>query len=376
MIDTPIERANTSSMKWDKYPSDVIPMWVADMDLPVAEPIMEAMRQRLAHPIVGYTRTPDSTRAAVAAQLERDFGWKIDPEWLVFVAGVVPALSASIRAWTPPGEAVMVNTPLYHHFLHIAQDLGREMIDVPLVHDEGLRYRFDLDAMRASVTPQTRLLMLCSPHNPVGRSWRRDELEALCQFAEEHDLLIISDEIHAGLTLVGEHCCIAPLTAPERVITISSASKTFNVAGENASFAVISDPAMRAQFQSACQGIVSMVSPLAFAACEAAYTDGEPWRQELLGLLRQHYARIERAVQNWPGVQLAPLEATYLAWLKVDDVELGGDGADDVFAACERAGVGPSPGAQFGDARFIRLNFACPSAQLEEVLRRLDTVFS
>ena len=370
------QRRTTDSLKWKRFanqkdlPQDVLPMWVADMDFDCAPEIQSAIIQRAQHPIYGYTVAGESVMAETIGYLRDQTGWVVEPDWIVWLPGVVPGLAASIQAFATPGEAVMTNSPVYHHFLHIAQDAERQLIDVPLVYDPALRYSFDLDAMRRAATPNCKALLLCSPHNPVGRVLTTQELQQLAEFAIEQDMVLVVDEIHSGLVLGNQPFVTMAQAAPEcldRLVMINSPSKTFNTAGANCSYAVIPNPRLRHQFNLASRCAAGGVSPFAFAATEAAYRSGEAWRQTLIQELRSHYQLIAKRVQSWPGVRLTPLEATYLAWLEIKDLQL--DNPELFFA---KAGVGISPGSQFGDQDFIRLNFACPQAQLVKALDRME----
>lgn len=364
-------RANTGSLKWEKYRNkDILPMWVADMEFDSAPEINQAIIERVQQGTLGYTLATESVVASVGDALKRDFNWEIQPEWLVWLPGVVPGLAACCRAFGQPGDAVMTSSPIYHHFLHVAEIADRRHLDVPLKCVDG-HWSFDLEAMRAAVTDETFLLNLCSPHNPVGRVYSKQELRDVVAFAKEHNLIVVSDEIHCGLVLDKdlEHVPTA-VAAPEyadHIITLMSPSKTFNTAGVNASYAVVPNEKLRKALIKSCASVVPMVPTLCYTAAEAAYRHGEPWRLALIEHLRENYRLIESAVARWDKVALTPLQATYLAWLDVSAL-----GLDNPQAFFEDAGVGLSGGAEFGDGRFLRLNFACQREMLEVALSRMD----
>ena len=369
-FDTVLSREGTASLKWERYRDrDVLPFWVADMDFAVAEPIRRALRERLEHPIYGYTLAPDALVEAVRGHLSDEYGWQVEPDWLVWLPGVVPGLAASCRAFVGAGEEVLVNPPLYPHFLD-AHEAGRQrLLEVPL-RDLGGRATWDVAAMRAACTERTRLLMLCSPHNPTGTVFTTGETRAVMALAAERDLVVVSDEIHADLVL-DRHARHVPtaVACPEeaaRVITLMSASKTWNIAGLNCSFAVIPDETLRGRFRDGARTIVPPVPPLAYEATRAAFAEGGAWRSSLLDYLRGNLALIEERVGSMPGLALRPLQATYLAW--IDATALGLDDAQGWF---EARGVGLSAGEQFGLPGHLRMNFACPRSTLVEGLERM-----
>jgi cysteine-S-conjugate beta-lyase len=374
-FDTVWERRGTDSQKWQKYPGqDVLPMWVADMDFKSPPAILEALEERVKHGIFGYARPTKATVDAVVSALLVRYGWAVDPSWLVWLPGLVCGLNVTAQAFAQPGEAVMCCTPVYPPFMTAPKNSGRESIAVPLVHRAAAgRWEMDFDAMEKAVTARTKLFFLCNPHNPVARVFRKDELIKLAEFCLKHDLILCSDEIHCDLILdVLPHIPTATLGAEiaARTVTLMAPSKTYNVPGLGTSFAVISDPKLRATFVRATAGIVAEVTTLGFAACEAAYRDSEPWRQALLTYLRGNRELIAQYIaSDLPGVSLeAPIEATYLAWLNVQAL-----GLSDPVAHFEKHGVGLSDGAFFGERRglHVRLNFGCPRSTLEEGLRRI-----
>ena len=264
---------------------------------------------------------------------------------------------------------VLTATPVYPPFLSAPGLSGRNLVRVPLCEDAG-RWVWDFAALEAAVTPQTRLLLLCHPHNPVGRAWSEDELQALAEFALRHDLVVCSDEIHCDLVLEAgcRHVPFARLgdAAARRSITLMAPSKTYNIAGLGCSLAIIPDPDLRRRYRSAMRGIVPDVNVLALTACAAALTEGEAWRQDLLAVLRANRDRVERAVAEMPGLAIGHVEATYLAW-----IDARGLSVESPLAFFEAAGVGLSDGRDFGLPGWVRLNFGCAPALLEQALFRM-----
>jgi cystathionine beta-lyase len=356
------------SVRWNRYAGrDVIPLWVADMDFPAPPAVIEALRERVAGGLFGYGQPLPSLVDAVVAHCAREYAWAIEPDWLVWLPGLVPGLHAACRAIE--GD-VFTATPVYPPFLSAPSSQRRLLRSLPLVCDEhGWGWDF---AAADALMKAARLFLLCHPHNPVGRAWREDELWQLAALAEKHDLVVCSDEIHCDLTLNGRHRPFATL-APEiaaRTITLMAPSKTFNIAGLGCAFAIIPDATLRRNFCAAMHGIVPHPNVLGLAACEAAYRDGGAWRTQLLDTLRGNAARVEQAIDALPGLSMQRVEATFLAW--IDCRELG---IEHPAAFFEQAGVGLSDGADFGPAsayaRCVRLNFGTPRALLDEALGRI-----
>ena len=373
-FDTPLDRHGTDSHKWQKYAGrDVLPLWVADMDFKSPPAVLEALHRRVDHGIFGYARPLRSTVAAVEEALAERYGWSIDPDWIVWLPGLVVGLNVTARAFAEPGGEVLTLAPAYPPFITAPENSGSVSVSVPWVLQAGA-WAIDWDALEAAVTPRTRLFYLCNPHNPLARVWRRDELARLAEFCERRDLILCSDEIHCDLILdpALPHVPTA-LLSPEiaaRSITLMAPSKTYNVPGLGTSIAIIPDPARRARFVRAAKGIVAEVTCLGFAACEAAYRDCEPWRRALLTCLRGNRDYLLDAIaREVPGVRVeAPVEATYLLWLNVAAL-----GLPAPVAHFEEHGIGLSDGAPFGapPGSHLRLNFGCPRAVLVEAVERM-----
>ena len=369
-FDIRIDRSGTASVKWDRYGGrDVIPLWVADMDFRAPDEVVRALQDRVAHGIFGYTSTPPELAEIVCARLKDDYDWRVEPGWLVWFPGVMAGVYGACRAVGVPGDECITFVPVYPPFLSAPALSQRSLVTVAL-ENCGNRWGIDWDALADTVTPRSRVLLLCNPHNPVGRVWTDEELERLSSFALRHDLVVISDEIHAGLVLSPgtHHRPIAALhpDIARRTITILSPSKTFNIPGLDCAFAVISDAALRRSFRKAMRGVVPGVNILGYTAAMAAYRLGEPWRQRLVAYLRGNRDLVAHEIGKMAGLSVNDVEATYLAW-----IDTRSSGIPDPCRFFEDAGVGLSDGAEFGAPGFVRLNFGCPRPLLAEALLRM-----
>lgn len=385
---TPVERRhplpdNWPSQKWHRYPGDVLPLWVADMDFLSPPAVIEALHARVDHGVFGYGLVPDSLRETLCSWSEAHYGCTIEADWQLWLAGVVPALHLASLALTEPGDGILTVTPIYPPFLRVAERTGRLAQQAPLRAPAapGESWQLDIEALEAVITPRTRLLLWCHPHNPTGRVWTHDELAGLAALVERHDLLLVSDELHCDL-LLEEGETHRPLAArfPElasRTLTLWAPSKTFNLAGLTTACAVIPDAGLRRRFASAIKGLQPDGNVLGLVAAEAAYAHGEPWRQALLDVLRRHRQALVERVANWPGVIMNPPQSTYLAWLDLRGAQALDrlDGSPQQLLL-EYAGVALSDGAEFGWPGFVRLNFGTTATQLEAALARLDKVLS
>jgi cysteine-S-conjugate beta-lyase len=390
-FDTPIDRRGTASYKWELYGPDVLPLWVADMDFASPPAVVAALERRAAHGVFGYSLVPRSLVEAIRTHLLDRFGWRIEEEWLVWLPSVVPGLDLACRAFAGDGEGVLTLTPVYPPFLRAPGEQGRRLVTVPVKPPGGgvvaseppahggvvpaTDWRFPLDDLEAAITPDSRLLLFCHPHNPIGRVWRRDEVAAVVEFCRRRGLVLCSDEIHADLLLDDLGHVPSVLAHPDAAaltVTLFAPSKTFNLPGLNFAFAVISDAELRRRFREAAAGLLPFPGCFAIAAAEAAYSDGIPWLEELLVYLCGNRDLLERFVaERLPRVSVTHVEATYLAWLDVRALGLADPGE-----ACRRAGVALSNGADFGTPGFLRLNFACPRSTLVEALERIAAVLA
>ena len=371
-FNVPVERRNTASMKWHKYKDkDIIPLWVADMDFCSPPAVIEALQQRIAHGVFGYTVAPDSLKTLVAEKLAADYNWSIESDWLVWLPGLVTGFNVACRAVGKDNDDVMTAVPVYPHFLTAPQNSRRNLIKV-LLQEKDNQWTFDFDRLEKAITPDTRLFILCNPHNPVGRVFGRDELNTLAAICEKHDIVICSDEIHCELILDRDKTHIPTATLDteiaRRTITLMSPSKTFNLPGLGCAFAVISQKKLRRRFIRVMAGIVPHVNVMGYTAAEAAYRDCADWHAQLLEYLRGNRDAAARAIAAMPGLSMSPVEATYLAWIDVRSAHL-----PDPVRFFEDAGVGLQDGVEFGGPGFVRLNFGCRRPLLETALDRMAT---
>jgi len=363
-FDAPVERDGTWSMRWQRYAGrDVIPLWVADTDFRSPPAVLEALAARVQHGVFGYTAPPDELRDAIADRMLRRYAWRVDPAWIAFLPGVVPALHLAARRLTRPGEHALVPTPVYHHFKRAVELAPRPHTDLPLVLERG-RWVFDLDALRHAMTPGTGLFYLCNPQNPGGTVFRRDELLRLAELTQ--GCVIVSDEIHCDLVLEPEarHVPIASLS-PEisrRTVTLMSASKAFNFPAVGCAWAIVEDARLRDALTEDVRAHVLPSPPVfGYVATLAALREGEDWLAAQIDYLRGNRDRVAASLP----LPMACVEATYLAWIDCSSVPVD---AHDLFL---RNGVALSPGSQFGAPRFVRLNFGTQRARLQEALRRM-----
>lgn len=365
------DRRGTGSLKWERYPGGhVLPMWVADMDFLSAPEITSALRERAGHGVFGYTVPPRSTVESAIEYLQNHHGYAATPEQIVWFPGLVPALNVACRAFLQPGEEALTCTPVYPPFLTAPDFAGVGLRKVDLAEKDGV-WNVDFEALETAVTPQTKLFILCNPHNPVGRVFPETTVARLAEFCRKHRLVLVSDEIHCDLVLDGlPHTSGLKFSSPDGppVVAMFAPSKTFNLAGLACAFLVIPDATTRRAFQRAARGLITEINAFGYAGCEAALRHGWPWREQLLDVLRANRDRVEEFVaSSLPGIRTWHVEATYLAWL--DARALGLPNAARFF---EDHGVGLSEGVPFGaPPGFLRLNFGCPRVQLDEALDRM-----
>lgn len=370
-FDEPLDRHGQWSLKWDRYAGrDVIPLWVADMDFRCPAAITDVLRARVDHGVFGYVEPGPELIETIAARIASSYGWQTQADWYVWLPGLVSGLNVVCRAVGEVGDDVLTGIPIYPPFLSAPVHAERTCVRVPLLNDQG-RWRFDPAALGRAVTPRSRLLLLCNPHNPVGRVWSRRELEGLARVALEQDLVICSDEIHCGLLLDSDkqHVPLAGI-APEiadRTITLMAASKTFNLPALGCAFAIVPNPELRARIRKVMAGVVHRPLGIGLWATLAAYRDGEPWRRALVDYLRGNRDLVDARVGAMPPLSMTPVEATYLAW--IDCRALGVDNPAKFF---EDAGVGLYDGADFGTPGWVRLNFGTRRALLAEALDRMQ----
>ena len=372
-FDQSIDRLNTGSNKWSKYPPDVLPLWVADMDFAATPPILDALQQRLSHPVLGYAVAEPALRQQIAAYVQARYHWSIEPQDVVLLPGVEPGFNMALKAFCQAGHQVMMHTPVYKPLLQAPEFWGLHRHDLPLHPDPCIA--LDLEAFDRAAA-QSSAWILCNPHNPLGRVFERDTLLKLAQSCVAHNTLIISDEIHCDLLYDGRrHTPIASLSPQiaKRTITLMSASKTYNIAGLKTAFAIIPDPELRQRFDKSRLGMVDSVNLRGLQATQAALAHCGAWREALLRYLQSNRDVLVQSVARLlPGVVLHAPQATFLAWLDCSALKLGQD-AQKFFL--EHARVALSPGLDFGSSsdQWVRLNFGCTRAVLSQALARMQT---
>jgi cystathionine beta-lyase len=373
-FDRLIDRVHSDSDKWRRYGDDVLPLWVADMDFTSPEPILRALRERVDHGIFGYPAEPPELRPVITERLQRLYGWKVEPEALVFLPGVVVGFNLAIRAVSSPGEGALAQTPVYFPILDAPCHTDCILDEMQLTREPDGRYEIDFDLFEAAITGRTRVFVLCNPHNPVGRVYRRDELERMAEICLRHNVVICSDEIHCDLVFRGhQHLPIATLApeVAERTITLMAPSKTYNIPGLHCSVAIIENPELRQQFVAARCGLVCSVNVMGLVAGLAAYRDGQPWLDAVLDYLEANRDFLaDYVAASLPGVSMHKPEGTYLAWLDCRQAGIPGN-PHEFFV--DKARVALNDGAVFGRGGegFVRLNFGCPRSTLVEALDRM-----
>ena len=369
-FDTVLERRGTASLKWEKYRErDIIPLWVADMDFRSPPAVIRALQQRIENGVFGYTITPDDLNETVMAMLQTQYAWKVEPEWLVWLPGLVTGLNVACRAVGEDGDDVMTAVPIYPPFLSAPGFSRRNIIKVDM-HEDNNQWQFDFDRLEESITAATKLFLLCSPHNPVGRVFTAAELTTLADICQKYDIVICSDEIHCDLILDRQKSHIPTATlnpdVAARTITLMSPSKTFNLPGLSCALAVIPAKKLRHSFKKVMAGIVPRVNAVGYTAARVAFEDCAEWHAALLEYLRGNLAAVEQAIHQMPELSMAPVEATYLAW-----IDMRHSGVKNPAAFFEDAGVGLQDGIEFDAPGFVRLNFGCPRSLLEKALDRM-----
>ncbi len=373
-FDTVVDRRSTNSMKWGVYGEDVLPMWVADMDFTSPPAVIRALCERAQHGIFGYELSPGHLPELITQRLAALYDWYVEPDAIVFLPGIVSGFNVATRAFVERDESVLIQTPVYMHILHAARDARVRGQTMELTRQRDGRYIIDFDRFDQAFTEQTRLFLLCNPHNPAGRVFSRDELEQVAENCLQHNTLICSDEIHADIIFNGHrHTPIASL-APEieaRTITLMAPSKTFNVAGLHCGFAVIPNPDLRRRYERGRGGLVGAPNLMGYIAAEAAYAEGQPWLSALLRYLETNRNVMETYLaDHMPQLTMASPEGTYLAWINCRKAGLGS--SPETFFL-EHGGVALNGGAAFGPGGdgFVRLNFGCPRSILLEGLARM-----
>lgn len=363
-------RQGSDSIKWHKYQErDIIPMWVADMDFISPPAVLEALHERVNHGIFGYGYQDTACHAAIVDHLWQTYQWAVEPHWIVWLPGLVCGLNVVCRSVGQTGDSVVTTVPVYPPFLSAPQFSNRDLITTQMIQSAG-SWQMDWDNLESVITPPSSLFMLCNPHNPTGRVFTRDELNQLADICLRHHLVICSDEIHCDL-LLEPGCTHIPTAtlSPEigqQTITLMAPSKTYNIPGLSCAFAIISNDSLRRKFKRAMAGIVPHVNVLGMVAAQAAYAKGGEWLAQLLVYLKKNRDLVYQTIRRTKGLQMANVEATYLAWIDAQSLQ-----CSQPMVHFEKAGVGLSDGAEFHGPGFVRLNFGCSRHLLTKALKRM-----
>jgi len=385
-FDTIIDRRNSHSSKWDGMAAatgadadDAIAMWVADMDFVAPEAVRVALQQEVDRLTLGYYANDITWREAMSEWMDRHHGWKPDPEWITPTSGIGSALGLILQAFSEEGDAVVVFSPVYHAFFRYIQANDREVFAQTMEQVDG-RYRMDFDALERDLPKNARIVFFCSPHNPGGTVWTREEILRLVEFCEKHDLILVSDEIHNDLIFDGNNHHVTHKLAPEasdRIITCVGATKTFNLAGAHIGGCIVPNREMRVRFRKMCQRSGLLSYPLmGMIATEAAQRHGDEWLSQLVPYLQENRDLFEQGIAKAiPGAKPMHLQATYLGWVNFEDTGL--THADALKRITTDARIGVSDGPVFGPGgdTFFRFNFATPRPVLIEALKRLEEAF-
>jgi cystathionine beta-lyase len=374
------DRRPTESVKWNQYKADVLPLWVADMDFPVAEPIQRALRERIDHGIYGYPevgskhKTTAELKQVLIDQMQMLYNWQVLAEELIFLPGVIVGINLTCHTLAAPGGNVVVQTPVYPPFLQVAKNVGMERHDALLGRRRDGHYEIDWEAFEAGLDEQTKVFILCNPHNPVGRVFRKDELEHMAELCLKRGVVICSDEIHCDLLFKGKkHTPIASLDREIALnsVTLMAPTKTYNIAGLQCSFAIVQNQELRKKLEHSMKGLVMWVNLLGLTATLAAYRDGQEWLEQVLHYLEGNRDYLYNFVRDQlPALQMVKPEGTHLAWLDCHNSKIHGNPYEFFL---KEARVALSDGATFGKGGegFVRLNFACTWVVLSQALERM-----
>lgn len=376
-FDKVIDRKQSYSKKWRKYAGkDILPLWVADMDFIAPPAVLAALQRTLEHGVFGYSMHQEEVRSDIVGYLQREYSWSVAEKDIVWLPGLVCGLNLAAQALSDVDQPIITATPVYPPFMSAPLNAGRELLKTPLLEVTGdWRWNWeDLEQQFAATRIKPKLLLLCNPHNPVGKMWTREELEQLLEFAIRHDLVVCSDEIHCDLILDEnrKHIPFASISreAAERSITLMAPSKTYNVAGLNCSFAIATNPLIRNKFAKIMRGLFGDLNSFGVAACQAAYSECNDWKNGLLVYLRANRDLIVQTLTPYTDLQLTIPEATYLLW--IDGRKLCAKyKIENLQQFFEQACVGLSDGAEFDLPGFVRLNFGTSRVTLTQALERM-----
>lgn len=385
-FDEIIDRRGTHCSKWDTLealyglsPDDALAMWVADMDFRPPAAVQQALERMIRHGVYGYFGDERDYKAAICWWMQNRHGWAVEPEWIFTANGLVNGTALCVDTWTEPGDAMALMTPVYHAFFRVIRANGREVRELPLKNANN-RYEMDFEAWDRLMTGREKMLILCSPHNPGGRVWSREELEGVAAFAERHNLIVVSDEIHHDLVYPGNRHTPMAVAAPgiaDRLVMMSAATKTFNIAGAHVGNVIIADEKLRKAFAQRMMALGISPNSFGMQMVTAAYSpEGAEWVDALMDYLEGNRRIFDEGINTVPGLRSMPLEGTYLAW-----VDYSGTGMDqkEVLRRVEKeARIATNYGPTFGKGgeTFLRFNLAMPRSQIEDAVKRLKAAFA
>ncbi|NSX53954.1 MalY/PatB family protein [Parasulfitobacter algicola] len=384
-FDKIIDRRGTHCSKWDMMEplygvpaDDGLAMWVADMDFRPPQCVQDAVRDMHDHGVYGYFGDESKYRKAIQWWMQTRHGWTIEPDWIFSTHGLVNGTAMCIDTYTQPGDGVVLFTPVYHAFAKVIKASDRQVVECQLVNDNG-RYLMDFDAYDSQMTGSEKMVILCSPHNPGGRVWTRDELQGVADFAKRHDLILVSDEIHHDLTFPGHTHTAMSLVDPsitDRLIMMTAVTKTFNIAGSHIGNVIIKDPDLRARFAKRMMGLGISANSFGLFMATAAYSpEGAAWVDELKGYLDANRKIFDDGINAIPGLKSMPLEATYLAWVDFSDIGMTRNDFTDRVTKDAKIAVNHGPTFGTGGEDFLRFNIATPRALVEDAIARMQKAF-
>jgi cystathionine beta-lyase len=384
-FDEKIDRIGTNAAKWDALesmykmdPNDGIAMWVADMEFKPPQAVLNKLQDMHDHGVFGYYGDQTSYLNSITSWMERRHGWTVDPSWIFTTHGLVNGTALCVQTYSQPGDNIILFTPVYHAFAKIIKANNRGILESPLVNNDG-RYEMDLEALEGQLTGKETMLVFCSPHNPCGRVWTKEELRSVCDFCIKHDLILVSDEIHHDLVFSGHKHTVMQLMGDDiksRLVMMTAATKTFNMAGGHSGNVIIEDPNLRAKF--AATMMAGGVSPNSFgiSMTEAAYNHGEEWLDELLTYLDGNRRLFDEGVNSIPGLKSMKLEATYLAWVDFSDTGMSRQEFTERVEKSARIATNYGPSFGSGGETYLRFNIACSRSEIETAVARLKDAFS
>ncbi len=384
-FDTLIDRRNTHSAKWDAMetiygvsPDEGIAMWVADMDFKPPQCVVDVLHKMTDHGVFGYYTDDKSYKSAICDWMSDRHGWQVDPAGIFTTHGLVNGTGLCVQAFTKPGDAIILFTPVYHAFARVIEAADRTVTECVLANNNG-RYEMDFDAYEACLTGKETMMILCSPHNPGGRVWTQSELQQVADFCAKHDLILVSDEIHHDLVFAGHKHIPMQVATPEitnRLVMMTATTKTFNIAGGHTGNVIIEDPALREVFAKAMAATGTSANSFGLYMAEAVYTKGAPWLDELITYLTENKRVFDEGINAIPGLQSMNLEATYLAWVDFSGTGMSRDEFTERVQKTAKIATNHGPSFGSGGDAFLRFNLGCPRSVVEDAVARMQKAFN